>query len=185
MSATGGAPKAIEVPDRLKDESPLTGLESELARLKALYMSDPSADARSRMCIALRELLSKHPFVRSETTVSEQEVHRFEQVGFTIDMWKFRAWLKSEEGKLYKTLKGTGVDDTVYLISNLLRTYLPRGLHIVTATNKETNAETVFVFRGIPKFSGMTATDEDEESGASGAHSSSTVTRLEMSRRRM
>ena len=170
MSATdtGGAPKAaIKVPDRLKDESPLTRLELELARLKVLYMSDPSADARSRMCIALRELLTEHPFVRSETTMFEQEAHRFEQVGFTIDMWKFRTWLKSEEGKLYKKFTGTGVDDTVYLISNLLRTYLPRGLHIVTATNKETNAETVVMFRGIPKFSGLTATDEDEESSAS------------------
>jgi len=166
MSATGGAAKAIEVPDRLDIEKIFEELESKLALL-ALNRSDPSATVRSRMCIALRELLSEHPFVRSETTVSEQEVHRFEQVGFTIDMRKFRDWLKSEEGKLYKKLTGTGVDDTVYLISNLLRTYLPRGLHIVTATNKETNAETVFVFRGIPKFSGMTATDEDEESSAS------------------
>ncbi len=119
------------------------------------------------MCIALQELLNKHPFVRSETTVFEHEVHKFKKVGFTIDMWKFRVWLKSEEGKLYKKLTGTGVDDGVYLVSNLLRTYLPRGLHIVTATNKATNAETVFMFRGIPKFSGLTSTDEDEESGAS------------------
>ena len=165
MSAADGAPKAIQVPDRLDIESKLP--ESELVHLCKLYRSDPSADARSRMCITLRELLKEHPFVRSETTLFEHEVHKFEQVGFTIDMWKFRAWLKLEEGKLYKKLTGTGVDDTVYLISNLLRTYLPRGLHIVTATNKETNAETVFMFRGIPKFSGLTSTDEDEDSSAS------------------
>jgi hypothetical protein len=167
-ASKGGEPNEpkVVIPQFLDAESHLLGRIRDLEQLWALYRSDPSDEARSRMCIALQELLKEHPFVRSETTVFEHEVHKFKKVGFTIDMWNFRKWLKTEEGKLYKKLTGTGVDDGVYLVSNLLRTYLPRGLHIITATKKDTGNETTFPFQGIPKFSGLTGDDEDEASSA-------------------
>jgi len=171
---SGGASKPeVEMPDvdnaAKLFEAELTGQIKDLERLFTLYLSDPTDCSRSTVYTALRKLLEAHPFVRSETTTVDSVGHEFNATGFTIDLWKFRKWLQTADGKPYKGIKGTGVDDTVYLFSAFLRQFLPRGLHIVTATNKETGAETVFAFRGIPKFSGLVKTDEDEESAASGS----------------
>ena len=49
----------------------------------------------------------------------------------------------------------------------MLRRTLPRGCHYIKATHKKTNKETEFLFRGIPKFTGLLACDEDEISNSS------------------
>ena len=170
---SGGASKPAVKPDVGNAaefvEAGLAGQIKNFKSLWALYLSDPTDCSRSTAYTALRKLLKEHPFVRSETTTVDSVGHAFNAIGFTIDLRGFRTWLKTADGKPYKNIKGTGVDDTVYLFSAFLRQFLPRGLHIVTATNKETGAETVFAFRGIPKFSGLVKTDEDEESDAPGS----------------
>lgn len=167
---TGGASKAPDMPSGpLECELNLQPLVKKLKRLTALYNSDPNPSIKSLIAKTLQELLEKHPFVHTTETTANSVDHSFKVVGFTINMRSFRDWLKTPEGKPYKGIQGTGVDDTVYLISELLRVYLPRGCHVITATNSVTGVETVFRFVGINKFSGLQPGDEDEESASSAA----------------
>ena len=157
----GGAAKSIRFLGCEEEE-----LVKKLEHLTALCRSDPDPFIWSKLARARQELLEKHPFVQTTETTYDSAYHSFKISGFTINMRSFREWLKTPEGKTYKNVRGTGVDDTVYLISEVLRTYLPRGCHVITATNKTTGNITTFMFNGIPKFSGLQPDDEDEESGA-------------------
>jgi len=54
-----------------------------------------------------------------------------------------------------------------YTLSPMLRVLLPRGLHFVRVKQKgQDEFQQSFFFRGIPKFTGLTAQDEDEVSNS-------------------
>jgi len=72
--------------------------------------------------------------------------------------------LTSPAGKPFAE-KGKGYDDACYLTSAVLRNFMPRGYTSFTFTNEAGDQASV-VLRGFLKFTGITATDEDEESGA-------------------
>ncbi|GAB5353899.1 hypothetical protein AAMO2058_000073700 [Amorphochlora amoebiformis] len=81
-----------------------------------------------------------------------------------LNVFKFRKWLNGQ-GKPYKKAAGGMSDDGLYTVSPKLRELMPRGLHEVKFIGKDSC--TTVLFRGIPKFSGLVASDEDEESNAS------------------
>ena len=120
---------------------------------------------------ALAALLGQHPMVtKTGTKMEEHEAHCFNITGFKVNPHKYRKWEKTPEGREYfkKTgnkKTGPGFDDTVYANCPMLRAALPRGCHVVEALDAATGVLVAcYVFKGIPKFSGLQPTDEDEDS---------------------
>eukprot|EP00939_MAST-03C_sp_MAST-3C-sp1_P002212 g2212.t1 len=129
-------------------------------------------------------ILREHPFVRakSKQTIGADNPlyeHAFDVYGFSCDVWKFRKWLRGKDGRPYLKLAGGPSDDGLYTLSAMIRKILPRGLHYVEATHKKKLAAVPpdateeerpvphkFWFRGIPKFTGLVASDEDESSNS-------------------
>lgn len=120
----------------------------------------------------LAGLLNKHPMVKK--TNPEKEEHGqnvFKVTGFRVDVRAYNKWRKTPEGREYIKATGSkachGFDDAVYHGCPMLRSALPRGCHYVEVFDAETGKRLkCFVFNGIPKFSGLQSTDEDEESDA-------------------
>jgi len=112
------------------------------------------------------EILKAHPFIRPmEPTVLNYPEHRFTIQGYGLHLSKFRKWLKND-GYKFKSVAGGVSDDGLYTVSPLLREVMPRGFHYIVATHKETSRTSTFVFRGIPKFTGLEEVDEDEKSNS-------------------
>ena len=117
----------------------------------------------------LLEILEEHPFVKKgNIEVSERPQHRFEIRRFQLDVRKFQKWIQKDEvGKTFREIAGGVSDDGLYTLSPILRVILPRGTHSVKVVPKEgEGAPTTFLFRGIPKFTGLEARDEDEDSNS-------------------
>jgi hypothetical protein len=95
-------------------------------------------------------MLENHPWVK----VNDKGYLKI----YTLNFKEFSNWLKTAEGTKY-SCKGCG-DDSIYTVSEFLRTYMPRGLAVY---NDEID---FFVIRGFRKFTGIDSTDEDEDSGA-------------------
>ena len=89
-------------------------------------------------------------------------------VRYQLDVRGFQKWIqKTDEGKQFKAIAGGVSDDALYTLSPMLRDLLPRGLHSVLALPKEGDGSmTKFWFCGIPKFTGLEARDEDEDSNS-------------------
>mmetsp|Transcript_110623 Transcript_110623/g.174308 ORF Transcript_110623/g.174308 Transcript_110623/m.174308 type:complete len:410 (+) Transcript_110623:572-1801(+) len=81
-----------------------------------------------------------------------------------MDVFKFRKWLRTPAGRPFEE-KGKGYDDGCYLTSGVLRLFMPRGYTTFVFENSAGESATV-VMRGFMKFTGLSATDEDEESAA-------------------
>eukprot|EP00750_Incisomonas_marina_P028136 INCI648.4.p1 GENE.INCI648.4~~INCI648.4.p1 ORF type:complete len:583 (+),score=95.29 INCI648.4:189-1937(+) len=137
--------------------------------LQTYLLSPRDPPVEKAMCDSLEALLVAHPFVKAREVEHQTTDHRFHIVGFSCDVWSFRKWLKTPDGAPLKSKAGGVSDDGLYTLSALLREVLPRGLHLLTATHEKTGNVTTFGFRGIPKFSGLVASDEDEESHAEAA----------------
>eukprot|EP00466_Bigelowiella_natans_P000385 jgi/Bigna1/84912/estExt_fgenesh1_pg.C_10347 len=129
---------------------------------------------------ALVAFLNAHPFVQKKTPqVLDYEKHSIEITGFRLEIFKFRKWLNSKRGRPYKSVAGGMSDDGLYTVSPMLRELMPRGLHRIIVTSKGGGKggggggggtkRITRIFKGIPKFSGLVASDEDEESNASAA----------------
>eukprot|EP00494_Astrolonche_serrata_P013318 UN13437 len=57
-------------------------------------------------------------------------------------------------------------DDGLYTVSTILRETMPRGFHHVIIKIQGSKIVKELCFRGIKKFTGLTAHDEDEESNS-------------------
>ena len=139
--------------------------QGEILSMFAKFKSSESESERTKLCLSM---LTKHPFVKAKTKVTiERELHTFEVQGFVTDPWKLRKWLRSKEGKQFSSVAGGVSDDALYTLSPLLRAILPRGLHLIRVKQKgHDEFGESFWFRGIPKFTGLTAQDEDEVSNS-------------------
>lgn len=83
---------------------------------------------------------------------------------FKLSLSAFRSWLKKDEGKPFNErglLRPS--DDGIYTKSAVLRRCMPRGLSVISFSG---SPGTTFIIRGFRKFTGLTASDEDEESEA-------------------
>ena len=148
-----------------QDPLPCETIDSPIMKLKEQYDAAESQEQRDSI---LLEILDQHPFVKRSTEPSEfdRPQHSFQCYGYILNVRYFQKWIKTKEGAPFKKRGGGVSDDALFTISPLLRELVPRGLHIVVATQKETRTETRFWFRGIPKFTGIASADEDEESNS-------------------
>mmetsp|Transcript_25597 Transcript_25597/g.56445 ORF Transcript_25597/g.56445 Transcript_25597/m.56445 type:complete len:586 (+) Transcript_25597:54-1811(+) len=114
------------------------------------------------------KLLQEHPFVDTQNVEVMPEALAAgvscKVCNLRMNVGKFRKWLRSAEGKPFEE-KGAGYDDGCYLTSAVLRSMMPRGYTHFTFSNGSGESSTV-VLRGFFKFTGLAATDEDEESRA-------------------
>lgn len=146
---------------------PEQGLAPMMAHLASL-----SGQARER---AVAAMLSAHPLCRvRHTDIGAAAL----PAGLSavcselkLDVRAFNRWLRSPGGAELKSQMGSmaGNDDGIYTASKLLREHMPRGLSVFELTDKATGAQEWVVVRGFRKFTGLTAGDEDEESGATSA----------------
>eukprot|EP00467_Chlorarachnion_reptans_P002231 CAMPEP_0114510054 /NCGR_PEP_ID=MMETSP0109-20121206/13568_1 /TAXON_ID=29199 /ORGANISM="Chlorarachnion reptans, Strain CCCM449" /LENGTH=546 /DNA_ID=CAMNT_0001689307 /DNA_START=1 /DNA_END=1641 /DNA_ORIENTATION=- len=127
-----------------------------------------SSDVAERNSALLRFAIA-HPFIQVKTPVTHiYKDHSVTITGYQLAIFKFRKWLtKDSEGRKYKSAAGGMSDDGLYTVSPMLRALMPRGLSEVKFKPTGGGKETTVVFKGIPKFSGLVASDEDEESNAS------------------
>ena len=91
------------------------------------------------------------------------------QTELQLDISRFRKWLRTAEGQPWSKIGKGPSDDGLYTVSELLRTCMPRGLSwFEISENTERIAATgaSLAIRGFRKFTGLVASDEDEESGA-------------------
>eukprot|EP00932_Pfiesteria_piscicida_P020081 SRR837773.69.p1 GENE.SRR837773.69~~SRR837773.69.p1 ORF type:complete len:434 (+),score=193.39 SRR837773.69:57-1304(+) len=80
-----------------------------------------------------------------------------------MEVRSFNKWLRTDDGRPFQKLAGGPSDDGMYTVSAVLRRCMPRGMSRFTFSKAA--GEQVIV-RGFRKFTGLTADDEDEESGA-------------------
>ena len=129
------------------------------------------------------KILNEHPFVKKGDKPKELifKYHVFTVIMYRLNIRKFNKSLKylctrgnSKERKNAQKLKskaGGVTDDGLYTISMILRRLLPRGFHVIYCKNNIENNpngyKDIKFFRGIPKFTGLIASDEDEESNSS------------------
>jgi len=142
--------------------------EEALAEILEEYQACQKAGNEDGWKTAHMQLLKAHPFVDIKT----QEVQgdalasgvKCTVENFRMNVRSFQNWLRTAAGKPFAE-KGKGFDDACYLTSALLRTLMPRGFTVFnfTAAGGETDQA---ILRGFLKFTGLSATDEDEESGA-------------------
>lgn len=145
--------------------------EEALAPLLEEHSARRDAEDMDGMEAAQLKLLQEHPFVASQVKeVPSQALGEGVTCtahNFRMDVPKFKRWLRTPEGKPFEE-KGKGFDDGCYLTSAVLRAFMPRGYTVFNFADKAGNSASV-VMRGFLKFTGLTATDEDEESGATQA----------------
>lgn len=142
--------------------------EEELAPMIEEYFEKREQEDIDGMNAAQLKLLQAHPFVVSQkkeppkgAVADGVECTIF---NFRMDVFKFRKWLRTPAGKPFEE-KGKGYDDGCYLTSGVLRLFMPRGYTTFVFKNASGDSATV-VMRGFLKFTGVSATDEDEDSGA-------------------
>lgn len=140
--------------------------ENEDDAMRAISGNEDATD------IALK-ILRTHPFIRAKDVVDiERKEHIFRVQGFSCDVWKFRKWTRSKSGHKFKKIGGGVSDDSLYTLSPVLRVLLPRGLHFLEVRRKgKDDVVDRFWFRGISKFTGLLAGDEDEVSNSHNASS--------------
>ena len=135
--------------------------------IPAKYEQFKSSSTEAERSGLLLEILNSHPFVKKGgVEVTECPEHRFESRRFQLDVRGFQKWIRTEEGRGFKDIAGGVSDDALYTLSPMLRELLPRGLHSILALPKEDLRMTQLWFRGIPKFTGLEANDEDEASNS-------------------
>jgi hypothetical protein len=88
------------------------------------------------------------------------------QTDCRLDIYNFSKWLKQPDASTYKQAAKGVSDDGLYTVSALLRAFAPRGYSFFDFTEPGSGRRQAVVIRGFRKFTGMTAEDEDEESGA-------------------
>ena len=91
------------------------------------------------------------------------------QTELQLDISRFRKWLRTAEGQPWSKIGKGPSDDGLYTVSELLRTHMPRGLSwFEISENQQGTAATAasLAIHGFRKFTGLVASDEDEESGA-------------------
>jgi len=142
--------------------------EEELLPIVEDFVAKLDAGDAMGMDDAQLRLLQAHPFVTSQTKSAKSESLATgvdcTSYNFKMDVRKFQKWLKTPAGSPFEE-KGKGYDDGCYLTSAVLRAFMPRGYTTFVFTNAGGETVTV-VLRGFLKFTGVSATDEDEESGA-------------------
>ncbi|CAE8724338.1 unnamed protein product, partial [Polarella glacialis] len=153
---------------------PLLPCELSLVESLRALAEAVSVDEREKAVLCV---LRAHPFIEvkgrpgggvgdvnfgNEALGSAQEEH------FRLNLGAFRRWLKDDEGRPFARGAGGPSDDGLYTLSAVLRRCMPRGLSLFTfAAASETGQDgKAVVVRGFRKFTGLTATDEDEESAA-------------------
>ena len=147
-------------------------VQSVDGEVKEAYEAYRKAETASDKHELLLKVLKMHPFVKERKPVDfKYPKHNVRVTGYVLNIDQFSKWLSSPEGKPFKTKAGGRSDDGLYTLSPVLRELMPRGLHEVVFEQKEPKAgsasATRMLFRGIPKFSGLSAQDEDEVSNAS------------------
>jgi len=122
---------------------------------------------------AILETLRLHPFVEEKGAPGGagkldlgKDVGVCTEGHFRLNIRAFNQWLKTGEGRAFAREAGGPSDDGLYTVSPVLRTCMPRGLSHFTFSEAP---EEHVVVRGFRKFTGLTAEDEDEESGATNA----------------
>ena len=147
-------------------------VQSVDGEVKEAYEAYCKAETASDKHALLLKVVKMHPFVKERKPVYFKYLkHSVRVTGYVLDVWRFRKWLSSKAGREFKSKAGGMSDDGLYTVSPVLRELMPRGLHEVVFEQKEPKAGSVpatrMLFRGIPKFSGLSAQDEDEISNAS------------------
>ena len=147
-------------------------VQSVDGEVKEAYEAYRKAETASDKHELLLKVLKMHPFVKERKPVDfKYPKHNVRVTGYVLNIDQFSKWLSSPEGKPFKTKAGGRSDDGLYTVSPVLRELMHRGLHEVVYEQKEPKAgsasATRMLFRGIPKFSGLSAQDEDEVSNAS------------------
>jgi len=134
--------------------------------LRKLATTTSAAERDAAMLAALRD----HPFIEVKGPQGGRAPFDFgAKLGncieehFRMDVRGFQRWLRTEEGRPFLKQAGGPSDDGLYTVSAVLRRCMSRGLSRFTFSAAP--GEEVVV-RGFRKFTGLTADDEDEESGA-------------------
>jgi hypothetical protein len=147
---------------------PLLPCEETLQPLVEEYVKFQEVGDTAGMDDVQFRLLKRHPFVNSQTKPVKSEALAegvsCEAFNFRISVPSFQRWLRKPEGQPFAE-RGKGYDDAAYLTSALMRMLMPRGYTTFVFKNASGEEKSV-VLRGFMKFSGPTAADEDEESGA-------------------
>lgn len=145
---------------------PLLPCEEDLVPLLATLASAPS---RAQRDDAILEVLRAHPWVEAKGKPGGGpaadlggRIGAFKEEHFRLSLGAFRGWLKKPEGRGFAEGAGGPSDDGIYTLSGVLRRCMPRGFSLFTFGAEPTQV----IVRGFRKFTGLTATDEDEESGA-------------------
>ena len=153
-----------------ENEEGINYLPQERGKILSIYRKilDAGKDSdASAIDEAILSVLLAHPFVKAKKIETfHRGCHEFTVQGFICDVYKFRRWLKSKEGRPFAAEAGGPSDDGLYTVSPVIRALLPRGLHRVEARCVDTDETSGFFFRGIPKFTGLIASDEDEKSNS-------------------
>lgn len=146
-------------------------LPCELA-LVPLLRALTAANSGKETDAAVVAVLRAHPFItstRKERPISGVPAALGAEVGecveehFKMNLGALHRWLKRREAEPFAKLAGGPSDDGLYTISAVLRQCMPRGLSRFAFGNAP-GADVLI--RGFRKFTGLTADDEDEESGA-------------------
>ena len=114
------------------------------------------------------KLLSQHMFVKTRKTTIELANYTINIQGFQASSYTFSKWIsKTPEGQTFKDMAGGTSDDALYRISAVLRTCLPRGCHSISIASKKTgNTVLRCIFRGMPKFTGLSASDDGDDAAS-------------------
>ena len=151
---------------------PLLPCELGFAPLLRAFADADGPDGPAASDAALINVLRAHPFVNAHGRANDAPpldlgdgLGLVRETHYRLNINAFRKWLKLPEGEPFAREAGGPSDDGMYTLSAVLRRCMPRGLsHFVFEGAR--NAEVII--RGFRKFTGLTAEDEDEQSGATG-----------------
>jgi len=168
-SATTSPGKPRPPPEWLHLEGipwPLLPCEAPLVEPLRSLAKASSAEDRDA---AILECLRLHPFVEVKAPQHGKDPQDFgppvgpcQEEHFRMNIRTFNKWLKTEEGRPFGKEAGGPSDDGIYTVSAVMRRCMPRGMSRFIFPE----AKTSVIVRGFRKFTGLTAEDEDEESGA-------------------
>ena len=149
-------------------DAPVADLFASWQELAAAPPAARTAEYWDRRRGLVVDILVAHPFVKVKEPASVvRGDYTFETQGFALDIRKFQKYLKAEPA--LKKIAGGVSDDGLYTVSSLLRVLMPRGLHQIVSVHGPSGATKAWLFRGIPKFTGLIETDEDEASNSTAA----------------
>jgi len=142
--------------------------EEELADTLEEFQACQKAGNEAGRDAAHIALLKAHPFIQVQTQeIPSQQLAPGVSCtveNFKMNVRRFQQWLRTSEGRPFEE-RGKGFDDGCYLTSALFRALMPRGFTVFNFTS-ESGETGQAILRGFLKFTGLSATDEDEESGA-------------------